>query len=110
MTHMCFICWGDARQTGVYGDWDERDCPGCGRYMMSRRFFYDHIGCTFDVIAMRRQLDRARKALKSPPINMLNAIFASHPRSLPFKGWAETAQIARSRIDSVNRLRVHKGG
>jgi hypothetical protein len=73
---MCVICWGDASRIGVYGDWDDLDCPGCGRYRVSRKFLQGIVGATFDVEQMRQKIGYLQAAGHLPFVNHHNACLA----------------------------------
>ena len=76
MNCACWICWGDAWRKGIYGDWEELVCLGCGRYKISRRFLTGSRGKTFDVQKMRAEFQRLQLAGHVPVVNYHNARFA----------------------------------
>jgi hypothetical protein len=75
MNCTCWICWGDAWRKGIYGDWDELECLGCGRYRISRRFLTESRGKTFDVQKMRSDFERLLSSGHVPVVNYHNARF-----------------------------------
>jgi hypothetical protein len=75
MTCACWICWGDAWRKGIYGDWDEVVCLGCGRYKISRSFLKESLGKSFDVQKMREELERWRTVGHVPVVSSHNARF-----------------------------------
>lgn len=71
----CWICWDDAWRKGIYGDWDELVCLGCGQYRISRSFLKENLGKCFDVQKMREELERWRTLGQVPVVNSHHARF-----------------------------------
>jgi hypothetical protein len=71
----CWICWGSAVRKGIFGDWDDLVCSGCGRYKISKRLVKSSIGKKFDVEQMRVGLARSRAVGEIPVVNFYNAAF-----------------------------------
>lgn len=73
MKCMCWICWGDALLTDIYGDWDELECTECGRYIISRTLLKECLGEPFDVQETRAELELWRPSGHVPVISFRNA-------------------------------------
>lgn len=73
----CFICGDSAREIQSLGDWEERDCPGCGRYRISGTVLglSSIKGRDLDVGIMRKYLadQRARNPDEVPLITTVVA-------------------------------------
>lgn len=80
MRSTCWICGGDARRLGIYGDWDALVCQGCGRYKISRTLLQENTGKAFNVQWMRADFGCWRVAGLEPIVNRHNAYFG---RKLP---------------------------
>lgn len=72
----CLICAGSAESIQVGGDFEERDCPSCGHYQISRALVLMLMeqGQIFDVSKMRSWLTEKRKLVDIPAIEIHEAL------------------------------------
>lgn len=73
----CWICGGEAKHAGVYGDWDALECQDCGRYKISRKLLNESLDKKFDVQLMRAELWRWPVARLEPVVNRNNAHYVA---------------------------------
>lgn len=94
MRCMCWICWGEAYRKGIYGDWDDVICFGCGRYKISRRLLKECVGMKFDVAAMRERFKPVQDHALTPIVDRHSVVFQAHfrPQVLTGRllGWPAT--------------------
>ena len=72
----CLICAGSAENILVGGDFEERDCPSCGHYRISRALVLTLMeqGQIFDVNKMRDWLAEKRDLVDIPAIEIHEAL------------------------------------
>lgn len=71
----CLICAGSAERVQCQGDWEERNCPSCGRYRIPDALVLTLMeqGQIFDVVKMRKWLADQRIDNAIPCIEMHKA-------------------------------------
>ncbi|WP_433739831.1 hypothetical protein [Pseudomonas putida] len=72
----CLICAGTAESYQVGDDFEERNCPSCGHYRISRALVLTLMeqGQIFDVNRMRYWLTEKRKLTDIPTIEIHEAL------------------------------------
>lgn len=75
----CLICAGVAERIQCSGPWEERDCPGCGRYRVADALILTLMeqGQIFDVSGTRGWLDGQRLEVAIPTIEVHHALLAT---------------------------------
>lgn len=74
----CLICAGPAESFETHGNWEERNCPSCGRYKISSVLILTLMeqGQIFDVVRMRVWLANQRSSTAVPLVEMHEARLA----------------------------------
>lgn len=74
----CLICASTAETIDGAENWEERDCPKCGRYRMDASLVLTLMeqGQIFDVGEMRSWLKQQRKTIEIPHIFASMALLA----------------------------------
>ncbi|HEY0289079.1 MAG TPA: hypothetical protein VGC62_19045 [Pseudomonas sp.] len=74
----CLICAGVAQTIDESDQWEERDCPNCGRYRMDANLVLTLMeqGQIFDVEKMRLWLKHQRRTVNIPHIVAHEALLA----------------------------------
>lgn len=80
MDCMCWICWETAELKYEVGDWQNIDCHGCGRYLISKQFMQENVGNTADVEVMRQLIQDSVSAGLIPAVIDGTARYALSPR------------------------------
>jgi len=72
----CLICVGVAERIPCEGPWEERDCPGCGRYKVSDVLIMTLMdqGQVFDIKKTRKWLNDKRRDGVVPCIEIHEAL------------------------------------
>lgn len=72
----CLICAGIAERINCKGDWEERDCPSCGRYRVADALVLTLMeqGQIFDVEKTREWLANRRRIESVPCIEVEEAL------------------------------------
>ncbi|APC19355.1 hypothetical protein BLL42_25940 [Pseudomonas frederiksbergensis] len=72
----CLICAGSAENIEIGGDFEERHCPSCGHYRISKALVLTLMeqGQIFDVNRMRTWLAEKRGLVDIPAIEIHEAL------------------------------------